>query len=186
MIKELALKNRAYRRYDGSYKVDRETLLELIEIARLSSCGSNRQILRYGIFDDEKSRELISSSLIWAGLLTEWPGPEVDKRPSAYIGIFKEKTESGAFAIDTGIAATNILLGAVERGLGGCMFASFTGLNGKLGVDSKYELTMIIAIGKPAEEIVVEDVVNGDVRYYRDEDGVHHVPKRSVEELILK
>jgi hypothetical protein len=41
-------------------------------------------------------------------------------------------------------------------------------------------------MGKPGEEIILEEIENGqDSAYYRDENFVHHVPKRKLEDVIL-
>jgi hypothetical protein len=34
--------------------------------------------------------------------------------------------------------------------------------------------------------VFIEDIKNADVKYWRDENKNHHVPKRSLKELIIK
>lgn len=184
MIKELVERNRSYRRFDGDYKISKEDLLDLVDLARISSCGANKQVLRYGIYWEQEDLDKIFSHLKWAGSLKEGGTPVEGERPTGYILIYKVGEAKGMSEMDCGIAATNILLRATEKGLGGCMFKSF----GKLGEDyffENHELLLVIALGKPVEKVVLEDMENDSTKYYRDENRVHHVPKRKLEEVLL-
>jgi hypothetical protein len=125
----------------------------------------------------------------WAGYLKDWPGPAEGERPSAYIIVLGDKEIRRSFGCDHGIAAQSILLGATEKGLGGCIIGSVQkeGLREALEIPSRYEILLVIALGKPKETVVLEEIdPGGDIKYYRDEHGVHHVPKRSLDELILQ
>ena len=130
---------------------------------------------------------LIFQHLKWAGYLTDWDGPEEGEKPSAYIIVLGDKDISKNFNCDHGIAIQSMLLGACEKGLGGCIFGSVDrqGLNNKLGIPDKYELLLVIAIGKPKEIVVLEELKDTGVKYWRDEKGVHHVPKRRLQDIIL-
>jgi nitroreductase len=93
-----------------------------------------------------------------------------------------------SFGCDHGIAAQTMLLGAVERGLGGCMIASINrdGLRQALNISPRFEILLVLALGKPRERVVVETPEpGGDCRYWRDNEGVHHVPKRRLDDIIL-
>ena len=85
-----------------------------------------------------------------------------------------------------GITAQTMLLAAVEKGLGGCMIGSFQKEELKTALEIPEYLVpmLVLAIGAPDEEIVLEDAC-GTITYYRDEKGVHHVPKRTMEELVI-
>lgn len=188
MIKELISKNRSYRRFYQNQVVKLETLEELIELARLSASAANLQPLRYILSNTEDKNEVIFETLGWAGYLKEWKGPEEGEKPSAYIVIANDLSLSKNSATDVGIAAQSILLGAVEKGFGGCMLGNIKKkeLSQKLNLDEKYEIALVIALGKPKEEVVIDDMkLNGDVKYWRDEKSVHHVPKRNIEDIIL-
>lgn len=188
MLRDLVEKNRTYRRFYEDVKIDRKTLEELIELARLSSTGGNLQSLRYVLSCEEEKNNLIFPHLRWAGYLKDWDGPEAGERPSAYIIMFVDKNISSNYFWDHGIAAQSILLGATEKGLGGCQFGSIDreGLKKALKVPEQYELVLAIALGKPKEVVVMEDMkAPKDVKYWRDENKVHHVPKRKLEDLIL-
>lgn len=187
MIKDLVLKNRSYRRFYQDHKVSLRELEELIDLARLSPSGRNLQPLKYFISADDETNEKIFSTLAWAGYLKDWDGPEEGEKPTAYIVILGDTELTKNFMCDHGIVSQSMLLGAVEKGLGGCIFASIKRekLKELLKIDNGLEVLLVIAIGKPKEEVVVESVVNNDIKYYRDKNQVHHVPKRSLDELII-
>ena len=120
--------------------------------------------------------------------MSRWSGPEEGERPSAYIVILGDTELRKGFGCDHGIAAQSIMLGATERGFGGCMIGSIDRpeLRQVLDIPERYEILLVLALGKPAETVVLEDVgPDGDIKYYRDDEDVHHVPKRTLDELIL-
>jgi len=187
-LKDLFLKTRTCRRFDESHQIELSTLENLLELARLSSSGGNRQPLKYLLYNKPAQCEKIFPFLAWAGYFTEWPGPDKGERPSAYIIILGDKSISDNFGVDHGIAAHSILLGATHEGLGGCMIASIKReeLCDELRIPDRFEVLLILAIGKPGEKIIIDEIKNDEVKYWRDEHGVHHVPKRNLKDLILK
>ena len=188
MIKDLILKNRSYRRYHQDVAVSMEALEELVDLGRISSTGANKQPLKYILCSDPATNAKIFELLSWAGALKDWPGPEEGERPAAYIVMLAD-TAIGKAGVDHGIAATNILLGAVEKGLGGCMIATVkhAPLREILGIDERFEILLVLAIGKPKEVIQLETAAEGgDTTYYRDAEQVHHVPKRKLADIIVK
>jgi nitroreductase len=188
MIRDLILKNRSYRRFYQDMPVSIDTLRELVDLARLSASAANKQPLKYILSCDPQRNALVFQNLAWAGYLKSWPGPEEGERPSAYIIILGDKTISQSFGCDHGIAAQSILLGATEKGLGGCIIGSVrkAELSQALSIPVDYEILLVIALGKPKETVVLEVVgAGGDIKYWRDEQGVHHVPKRSLAEIIV-
>ncbi len=186
MLEDLIRKNRSYRRFHERDPVPYKTLEDLINLARLSASAANLQPLRFLIADTPGRCALIYPTLKWAGYLTDWSGPEEGQRPPAYIVILGDTTVTGDFHCDHGIAAQSILLGAVERGLGGCIIGSINrpALTSALSIPAHLEVLLALALGRPAETVVIEQAT-GDIRYWRDERGVHHVPKRSMEDIIL-
>jgi nitroreductase len=188
MLRKLVLKNRSYRRFHQQIPVSLETLRELVDLARVSASGANLQPLKYILSCDPTINALIFANLAWAGYIKDWPGPEEGERPAAYIIILGDKTISQSFGCDHGIAAQSILLGATEIGLGGCMIGSIrrAELSQAMSIPREYELLLVIALGEPKETVVLETVgPGGDIKYWRDEQGIHHVPKRSLEEIIV-
>ena len=187
-IRDLVIKTRTYRRFDESYKIEYKTLEQLINLARLSASGANRQPLKYLLFNSPEDCARIFPFIAWAGYLTEWAGPESGERPSAYIIIIGDITISASFGVDHGIAAQSIMLGATEAGIGGCIIQSIkhSELRQELKLPHQYEILLVLALGKPVEDVIIEEIKNGDVKYWRDKEKRHHVPKRSLDELILK
>ncbi len=188
MIKELVMKNRSYRRFYEDEVIEMNTLRELVDIARLSSSAANLQPLKYSLSNAKEKNESIFETLAWAGYLKDWNGPEKGERPSAYIIILNDTSISKNPSIDLGISAQSILLGAVERNLGGCMIGNINKkeLKEKLNIEENYEIVLVIALGKPKEEVVIETMdLKDDIKYWRDKNGVHHVPKRSLDSIIL-
>jgi len=188
MLINLITKNRSYRRFDESHSLDKETLKNLIEHARLSPSAANLQNLRFFLSNTNETNELIFPHLSWAGYLRYWDGPEIGQRPSAYIIILSPATSSKYHLIDAGIAAQSILLAATELGLGGCMIASINKeqVHDLLSLPANLEIVFAIALGKPAEEVVIEDVIDpDDIEYWRDDEDVHHVPKWAITDLLI-
>lgn len=184
---DLVKRNRSCRRFDNSHKIDLDTLKTLVDLARHTASAANNQPLKYVLSTDPAKNEEIFSCLGWAAYLTDWPGPEPAERPSAYIVITGDTTIAGKFWCDHGIAAQTMLLGARTMGLGGCMFGAINikKLKGFLSIPDHLEVKLVIALGKPIEEIVIDPVgPDGSIKYFRDENQVHHVPKRSLGDLI--
>ncbi|HLP74358.1 MAG TPA: nitroreductase family protein [Bacteroidales bacterium] len=187
-LKDLVFKNRTYRRFDESYQVDTATLESLIELARFSSSAGNRQPLKYLIYNTPSDCDRVFPYLAWAGYLRDWPGPEKGERPPAYIVMLGDRSIAENFGIDHGIAAQSIMLGATEAGLGGCMIQSIARdeLRDELKIPDICDILLVLAIGKPVEKVVVEEIKNNDVKYWRDQEKTHHVPKRNLDDLIMK
>ena len=188
MIRDLILKNRSYRRFYEEVDINLEILRELVDLARLSASARNAQPLKYILSCQPQKNSLIFPHLAWAGYLTDWPGPCEGERPSAYIIILGDTEISRFVDYDAGIAAQSILLGAMEKGLGGCMIASIERqrLRQALEIPPRYEILLVLALGKPKETVVIETVgPGGDTKYWRDSKGVHHVPKRALDDIII-
>jgi len=188
MVRDLISKNRSYRRFYQEVDINLDTLKELVDLARLSASARNAQPLKYILSCQPQKNSLIFPHLGWAGYLTDWPGPSEGERPSAYIVILGDTEISQSFGCDHGIAAQSILLGATEKGLGGCMIASIARqeLRKALEIPSRYEILLVLALGKPKETVMIETIgPNGDTKYWRDSKGIHHVPKRALDDIII-
>ena len=187
-LHDLVRRSRSYRRFDEKHALSREELMDLVELSRLSPSGGNLQPLKFMLSCDDRRNAKIFQYLAWAGYLTDWPGPAKGERPAAYVVILGDTTIAKNFGCNHGIAAQSMLLGAVERGLGGCMIGAMDrdGLRKSLALDSRYEILLVVALGKPTETIILESIgVDSDVKYWRDADGYHHVPKRALSDLIV-
>lgn len=187
-FKELVIANRTRRVFDQSQPMDVEVLAELVDLARFVPSGMNKQPLKYIVTADTTQCAEIFPLLGWAGYLKDWSGPSEGERPTGYIVIMLDRDIADAPGCDHGIACQTIMLGAVEKGLGGCIIAT---VNRKklvkvLGIAEKFEVLLVLALGVPAEEVVIEPLPSGGkIEYWRDTDGKHHVPKRGLDELIV-
>ncbi len=189
MLQDLVRKNRSYRRFFQDVSIDVDTLRQLVDLGRLSASGRNRQPLKYILSSNAQKNALIFRHLGWAAELKDWPGPDEGERPSAYVVILGDREVHPSAGCDHCIAAQSIMLGAAERGLGGCMIRGIAreGLRQDLEIPERYEILLVLALGKPKETVVIDSLgSDGDTRYWRDADGVHHVPKRSLEDIILE
>lgn len=187
-IKDLILKNRSYRRFHQNEEISIIQLREMVDLARLSPSGGNLQPLKFILSNTPEKNEKIFPCLSWAGYLKDWPGPEEGERPAAYIIILGNSSIKADVKNDQAIAAQSILLGAVEMGFGGCIIGSVKRekLREALAIDPQFEILLALALGNPKEIVVIDELDNeGNIRYWRDEHQIHHVPKRSLDNLIL-
>jgi nitroreductase len=185
---ELVRTNRSYRRFNERRPLDAETLIGLVGLARNTPSAMNRQPLKYVVSCGARSNAKVFDTLAWAGSLKDWDGPEPGERPTGYIVVLVDKELNPSAATDIGIAAQTILLGAVDRGLGGCMLGAIRrpALREALSLPDHLEIGLVIALGEPVERVVLEDAApGGSTTYYRDPDSTHHVPKRTLTEIII-
>lgn len=188
-LKELVYANRSCRRFKENEPVSRQTLLDLVDLGRMSASGVNLQPLKYILVNDPSTNARICPALRWAALLKDWPGPAEGERPAAYIVILDDKRVARSVGVDHAIAAQSILLGARTLGLAGCMIASINrdALRQVLGIADTFDIPLVVALGRPAETVVVDPIpAGGSTAYWHDEKGAHHVPKRALEDIILK
>jgi nitroreductase len=189
MIADLVRRNRSCRRFKENRPVSLDILESLVDLGRLSASAANRQPLKYILSCDPSVNAEIFPCLAWAAYLKDWPGPAEGERPSAYIVILGDTDISTEFWCDHGIAGQSILLGACEQGLAGCFIGAINRekLRSALAIPKRYQIMLVIAVGEPAEKIVIDATApDGGIRYWRDENDVHHVPKRPLKEIILK
>ncbi len=186
MIRELLMDTRSYRRYDENTALTDADIYAIAEAVRFVPSAANLQRVKVAFVNNALQNDEIFSTLGFAAYLKEWKGPTIGERPVGYAVIMTESKPDVNLAIDIGIAAEAMLLTARERGIGGCIFRSFdpTRVSEILGKDGLIP-ALVISLGRPTERVVIEDLKDGDIKYYRDEDGVHHVPKRSVEDILV-
>ncbi|WP_430973241.1 nitroreductase family protein [Sunxiuqinia rutila] len=187
MLKELILKNRSFRRFKEGERISPEQLRNWIDLARCSASARNAQSLKYVLVTEKADCEKLFPLLAWAGYLKDWSGPAKGERPAAYLIMLNDREISDNYFCDHGIAAQSMLLGAVEEGYGGCIIAAVNRkkLSTLFNLSDRYEVVQVLAFGKPDEEVVLEEMDGDDYKYWRDEQGVHHVPKRSLDDLIV-
>lgn len=187
MIRDLIRKNRSYRRFLESDRIHPEQLLQWIDLARLSPSSRNQQALKFIPVNQLADCNKLFPNLAWAGYLSAWDGPEPGERPSAYIVVLGDTKLGTPFQTDLGIAAQSILLGATADGYGGCMIGSVKRkeVQKLFDIEDHLQILLVIALGRPAEEVRLEEVKEDDIRYWRDDQGVHHVPKRSIQDVVI-
>ena len=190
MLKDLVLAARSFRKYDQTHEVKEETLRGLIDIARISNSGTNLQPFKYKIVTERSLVDQVFSVTKWGARYKNYSGPADGERATAYIVICCDtRIRTAATAgIDTGIVAELLVLAAWEAGLGSCMIVNFAKdkCRGILGLADHLEPMIVIAFGKPNDTIVLEEIDEGEsTDYYRDENGVHHVPKRKLKDIII-
>lgn len=186
---ELVTGARTCRRFREAEGMPAGTLDWLIECARVTPCGGNAQALRFAVVESPEACAAVFPALKWAGMLTDWDGPEAGERPTGYVAILGEAgTRAKLNAIDAGIVAQTIQLAAYTRDLGCCIFLSFDPrkIREVLGIPENLEPLLVLALGFQKEVRRVETVgADGSVKYWRDAQGVHHVPKRPLEDLLI-
>lgn len=187
-FRDLLTKNRSYRRFYQEERIEMGELREMVANTRLEPSPANLQPLKFILINDPEMTLAIYPYLKWAGYLTDWAGPEEGERPSAYIVILGNPGISGHVAWDYGIALQTLQLSAVEKGYGGCAIGACdkNRIRELLDIPEELELAVVLALGKPKEEVVIDEAKDNDVKYWRDENRTHHVPKRPLHDLILK
>lgn len=187
MLKDLLKQNRSFRRFDESVRISEDDLRNWVEAVRYVPSTANSQALKYRLVCDEDGCAKTFATLGWAAYLTDWQGPAEGERPTAYVVVLCDRTIAKAKPIDDGICAFTISLAASEAGYGGCILANVkkAELAAALGIDTeRFEIDLVIALGKPAETVKLVDATD-DIRYYRDENDDHVVPKRPLDELLV-
>ena len=187
-FKDLVRKNRSYRGYDNTVRQSKEELIELIDHARLMPAAKNSQPLKYFIAYEKEIVDSIQSHTRWAGKLQHLNLPFAGYEPTSFIVILQDMiVESVMTQVDVGIASATITLAAAEVGLGCCIIGAYSvkGVKEVMQLEDSLSPVMVIALGKPAEEIVLVDAVDGNVDYYRDNNNIHYVPKRNLADIIV-
>lgn len=184
-MKELVRKARSIRRFDQSKPISRDELIDLVDTARLVPCGMNGQPLRYKIISDPAECAAVFPHTVWAGALKGWDGPSEGERPTGYIAIVTKEERD----VDVGIAAQTIHLAAAEMGYGCCMLGAIKRktIARLLNISDQMTVRLLLAFGVPGETVVLEEISCDESKnYYRTEDGVHHVPKIRLEEILIQ
>lgn len=191
MLKDLVVKNRSYRGYDESVAVSRETLMEFVDCARLCPSSVNKQPLKYYLVWNREMVKRVQALTRWARALPQMQLPHPGHCPTAFIVICQDSEidpNLNRYMKDVGSVAQTMLLAAVEKGLGGCMIGNFTAGEVKdvLELGENLHPLLIVAFGKPDEKIVLSELPeSGDTNYYRDQEDVHYVPKRRLEDELI-
>jgi len=191
MLKDLIIASRSYRSFDESAKISREQLADWVDHARLSPSSINLQMLKFRLVYRSEECDAMLANTRWAGKLKDLKLPPKGHAPVAYIVICADTSvieTADKFLKDVGICAQSIMLAAAEAGFGGCMIGSFSAeiLSRDLALSDNLIPQLVLALGKPDEQVSLTDAApDGSVTYYR-ENGVHYVQKRALKDLILE
>jgi nitroreductase len=188
IIKDCLLSNRSYRRFDNSRLVEYSVLTELVNLTRFCASAMNKQSLRYRIVHIQGECDKIFPHLKWAGFLQNWEGPTESERPVAYlVQCLDTNCSSSLASCDAGLHLEAITLGMTALGLGGCIIKAFNGtkISEILSLPKNILPQYVLAIGYPIEIVVIDEMTDGDFKYWRDKDNIHHVPKRSLKDIII-
>ncbi|MDE6342080.1 MAG: nitroreductase family protein [Muribaculaceae bacterium] len=187
-LRRLLEEDRSIRRFDASRPIGRDVLTQLVDLTRLCASGRNLQPLRYRPVDTAEERDALFPLLAWAGYLTDWAGPAPEERPTAYLVQCLNLSLAKNCLCDDGLQLQAITLGARALGIGACILKAFdpAKVAAALGIDTeRFMPRYVVALGYPAEKVVLEDMEEADIKYWRSPDGTHHVPKRPLSELII-
>lgn len=185
MIIDIVEKTRSVRRFHQDKKVTTDQLRHLVEVARITASARNSQPLKYVIINNANLCEQLLNATGWAGSLPDGK-PKEGEKPTGYIVIFHDKNISQGSLWDQGIVSYAMMMAATEMGLGGCIIATiFRDKMPDLGVEENLEPVLVLSLGYPNEQIKIVGVTDGATKYYRDENRVHYVPKRSMDEILV-
>lgn len=189
-FKELVIQNRSIRTFDESVRISRDELADFADCARLAASARNAQPLKFRLVYKPEETEALLALTRWAGYITDRKLPPDGHHPTAFIVICHDTEvdpKAEDFQKDVGIAAQTVTLAAAEAGYGCCMIGSFSPekVGELLGLGENLKPQLVIAIGKIDELVILCGLRDGDTKYFRDDAGVHFVPKRSADEVII-
>lgn len=188
---DLVKKSRSTRRFDEAVPVREEQLRAIAGLLRYVPSGTNRQALKVLVSADGETNGKIFPLLGWAALLSSWSGPQRGQRPTGYLVLLADTAIARPKNLETdlGIAAQTMALAAASQGLGTCMMGAFSKVQMKqaLGLPEHLEPLLVLAMGKPRENIVLVDMRHdGSTAYFRDKSGTHFVPKRPLADFFVE
>jgi nitroreductase len=182
---DLILSRRSIRQFRPE-SIPQDILRDIVNAGRLAPSAANRQPLEFIVVDEEGKKGQIFPCLKWAGYIAPEGNPKPGQEPQAYIVVLvnTEIREKG-FEWDSGAAIENMILAAWEKDIGSCWIISMDKERVKesLAVPDSHKVDSVIALGYPAETPVIEDMEES-IKYWQDEQGCLHVPKRKLEDVI--
>ena len=187
MIYDLLLRTRTIRHFKRDCAPTRSELEKLVRCARLVPSAANRQRIRYAFLLGDAA-DAAFRSVAFAGYLPPEKRPGYEDRAPAYVVLMSDlQNPDTHVSMDIGIAAQAVVMAARELGYGACMIRSFkqSEIAALVGDTPDLYPNLVIALGADNEEATVVDIKDGDIKYYKDENDVNVVPKRTVSELIV-
>lgn len=185
-VKEALQKRRTVRLFEQKNVPDSD-LAEMIDCARVTSCASNLQQLRYIIIRDTKLLKDIFPLTAWANLVRPSRTPVWGiSAPRCFIAVIASASANQVIHADAGAAIQSMQTMAWSRGLGCCWLGSIQREQIKilLELPDDKQVLYLVAVGYPAEKPVAEDVQEGQsIFYYLDDQQRLHVPKIRPEDV---
>lgn len=182
-----AVKERRTIRKFRQDPLKQEDIMQIIDCARLAPYGANLQPLKFAVITDESKRKELYPLIKYAGYLTDW-NPEFEECPPVFIAVLNDTSlkPTAKSECDSGAAVTSMCLAATEFGIGSCWLGAIDRamIKTKLGIDEKYDVTYMLGLGYPAQSGETFDMKD-DIKYYFDENGNVHVPKRMLSDIII-
>lgn len=185
---EFLRSRRTYRRF-AQRAVAPEILTEAVDAAHIASCGANRQTVRYCIVESPAAVAAVQPLVHWAAYLPREQGtPQPDEQPTAFIAILQDDRLPGANDVDIGLALGSLTAAAWAHGVGSCIMGAIDRpeLTKLLGLPEGLRLCYMVALGYPTHESHLVEIQDGSVKYYLDENRNYCVPKRGMEEILIK
>ena len=184
MIYERITERRTIRRFKPK-RIPKKTLERCVDAARLSPSARNSQPLKFIIVNDVALLKRVFPMLKWAAYIPNYSMAD-NEVPQAYVVILLDTKIRDEACYDVGIAAMSISMVASEEGLGSCIMGSADRdrLREILKIPGELKIELVVSVGYPAHEAKVEEMKDGDVKYWMDEEGTFHVPKRDLKSVL--
>lgn len=185
---EFLRSRRTYRRF-AQRAVPHEILTEAVDAARMASCGANRQTVRYIVVESADAVAAVQPLVHWAAYLPPEQGtPKADELPTAFIAVLQDDNLPGASDVDVGLALGSLTAAAWAHGVGSCIMGAIDRptLKELLALPEGVRLCYMVALGYPTHESHLVEMQDGSVKYYLDADRNYCVPKRGMDEVLLK
>ena len=163
-------------------------LADLLEAARIASCGANRQTLKYLAVRSPQMVEKTNALVHWAAYLPPEQGtPKPEERPTLFVAVCRDTALPGGADVDLGLALGSMTAAAWAHGVGSCIMGSIDrpALAELYALPPSLRLCNLVAFGYPAHQSHIVPMQNGDVRYYLDDARDYCVPKRPLSEVCL-
>lgn len=187
-VYDAVMKRRSIRKFEQK-KIKKDDLIKLIDCARVAAYGANAQPLKFAVIDEKSKLDEIFPFIKWAAYLADG-APKEGERPAAYIAVLGDSAikASNTFEVEAGAAVTTMMLEAVELGLSSCWLGAINRdeIKKALKLPESLSVVYLLALGYGAQESKAVEMENGDVKYFLDENKVINVPKRNLEEIIVK
>ncbi len=182
---KLMVSRRTIRQFKST-PISREFLERLVNVARMAPSASNLQPLEFIVADEKEVLDKIFPCLKWAGYIAPEGDPRPGQEPMAYIVVLvNTDVRKKNYEWDVGAAVENMILTALEKGIGSCWLVSIDKkkIMSILKVPGSYMIDAVLALGYPAETPIADEMKDS-IKYWKDNKGQLHVPKRRFKDVI--